>query len=82
MRLRLAFAMAILLPAASAAAHGRPLGVNQLFRIDGQNVLFTTRGPVVEGDDGVYRWTRSQAYGDTGQTLIPNLARTTTGTRS
>lgn len=80
MRLRLAFAMVILLPAASAAAHGRPLGVNQLFRIDGQNVLFTTRGPVVEGDDGVYRWTCSQAYGDTGQTLIPNLARTTTGT--
>ncbi len=72
-------AVSLLTPGA-ARAHGRPLGVNQLFRIDGRNVLFTTRGPVIEGEDGVYRWSCSQAYGDTGQTLIPNLAQTATGT--
>ncbi|MBK6580022.1 MAG: hypothetical protein IPG17_28370 [Sandaracinaceae bacterium] len=53
--------------------------MNQLFRMDGRNVLFTTRGPVIEGEDGVYRWACSQAYGDTGQSLVPNLARTATG---
>lgn len=78
MTLALAVLLALLQPGA-ARAHGRPLGVNQLFRVDGRNVLFTTRGPVTEGEDGVYRWTCSQAYGDTGQTLIPNLARTAAG---
>ena len=71
-------ALSLLCPA-GARAHGRPLGVNQLFRMDGRNVLFTTRGPVIEGEDGVYRWACSQAYGDTGQSLVPNLARTATG---
>ncbi|MCA9577737.1 MAG: hypothetical protein R3B40_11270 [Polyangiales bacterium] len=62
-----------------ARAHGRPLGVNQFFRVDGRNVLFTTRGPVVEAADGGYRWTCSRPYGDTGQALIPNLSRTHAG---
>ena len=67
------------LPCSSVRAHGRPLGVNQFFRVDGRDVLFTTRGPVLEGDDGVYRWSCSRAYRDTGQALIPNLARTHAG---
>ncbi|MCA9534746.1 MAG: hypothetical protein KC593_13735 [Myxococcales bacterium] len=68
------------LPAQVALAHGRPLGVNQLFRVGGRNVLFTTRGAVLEGADGVYRWSCSRAYGDTGQALIPNLGLTASGT--
>jgi hypothetical protein len=66
-------------PCSTVNAHGRPLGVNQLFRVEGRDVLFTTRGPVLEGADGVYRWSCSRPYGDSGQALIPNLARTHAG---